>query len=602
MEYPGSQKMGAELPAKGPNAPRWGDIAACAAIFLVALGVRGAFLHASPDRLWPHSALYEGDAPLWVEFAEALRAGRPFELDLPIHAPGLAYTLAYLWPGPLDELSTGRGFFALKVMWCVVGAAVCGGLFLVARRSFNARVAFVAALLSALSFAQTVQSASLNNEAPYTLLLVLLIGVTGSAVERPSRWRLVMWAALNGVAALLRVEHTLLMILWSGWLAWRWWRPLPSRSPDGRRLDGTEARGNNGPTHGFGGLRIIAARLALLGAVFVLVPLPWNVRAFRAIQRFNATSAGPIDYTGAPVAWQAEARAYLEQLPVFVRDPCFRVISEQARAASRSDVDELFVRTFFAQQMGYVPRPISPYVFISAQGPLAFALANRPNGDGGFSTEPLGGADALNFADPRHLRLVQDGYRVGWEHLTQPGEARRLLTSKFSLFAAGWTQGLTLANWPAGLIGTRRPVDQFTADDVPPVWSAAMLGLGVIGAGVCLLRRCGGAWLLVIVYKLLITAAFFGYARQAASILPVFYVLVAVALDALLLRHLVRWFAGWPARLKLAALGASIGLLLMNQAGRRVDYDVTGDAVPSPQWGANAFESHEPLSIQIIRR
>ncbi len=600
MEDPGSQKRGAEHSAKGPNASRWGDIAACAAVFLVALGVRGAFLSASPDRQWPHGALYEGDAPLWIQFAQALRAGRPFELDLPIHAPGLAHALAYLWPGSLE--GGAGGFLALKIAWSMLGAASCAGLYLVARRAFCERVATVAAVLAALSFALAIQSTSLNNETPYTFVLICLIGLSASVAERPSRWRLIVWAALNGVAALLRVEHTLLMILWSGWLARRWWNPLPSRIPEGRRLDRAEARGRNGPTPGFGRLRIIAARLALLGAAFVLVPLPWNVRAYRAIQRFNATSASPIDYAGAPVAWQAEARAYLEQLPVFVREPCFRVISEQARAASRAAVDEHLVRVFFAEQMGYVPRPISPYVFISAQGPLAFALANRPGGDGGFSTEPLGGADTLNFADPRHVRLVQDGYRVGWEHLTKPGEARRLLTSKISLFAAGWTQGLTLTNWPAGLIGTRRPVDQFTADDVPPVWSAAMLGLGVIGAGVCLLRRRGGPWLLVIVYKLLITAAFIGYARQAVSILPVFYVLVAVALDALLLRHLAKWFAGWPARLKRAALGASIGLLLMNQAGRRIDYDVTGDAVPAPQWGRGAFESHELLRIEMVFR
>jgi len=572
------------------------------AVFLVALAVRVSFLYASPDRNWPHGALYEGDAPLWIRFAQALRAGQPFELDLPIHAPGLAYALAYLWPGSLDELATGRGFIALKAMWCVVGAAVCGGVFLVARGHFNGRVASVAALLSALSFALTVQSTSLNNEAPYTLFLILLIGLTGSLVERPGRSRLVVWAALNGVATLFRVEHTLLVILWGAWLAWRWRSDRTNAGHEAQRHGGTEARREQRPTEGSRGIRIVAARLVLIGAVFLLVLLPWNVRAYRAIQRFNETAAGPIDYAGAPVVWRPDARAYLEALPPFVQEPCFRVISEQARAASREEVGEPFVQAFFLEQMRYVPRPFSPCVLISAQGPLAFAMANHPGGDGGFSTEPLGGADTLNLADPRHLRLVQDGYRVGWESLSRPGEARRLLTSKMSLFAAGWTQGFTLPNWPAGLVGTRRPVDQFAADDIPPGWSAAVLGLGMVGAGICLVRRRGGVWILVIVYKLAIAAAFFGYARQAVSILPVFYVLVATALDTLLLRHVAKWFVGWPGRLKLAALGASIGLLLMNQAGRRIDYDVTGDAVPAPQWGRGAFESHEPLRIELVFR
>ncbi|GJQ26661.1 MAG: hypothetical protein HBSAPP02_16930 [Phycisphaerae bacterium] len=592
----------AEHPPGELNAAQRGVIAASIAIFLVALAVRAAFLYATPDRSWPQSVLYEGDAPLWIRYAQAIRAGKPFELNLPIHAPGLAYALAFLWPGSLEGPATGQGFIALKVVWCAMGAASCGGLFLVARDMFNARIAVVAALLSALSFALTIQSTSLNNEAPYTLLLIFLVGLTGSVAARPNRWRLVVWAVMNALAALVRAEHTLLVVLWGAWLAWHWRSDGTSQAAGAQSRGVVSARSENRASGARVGPWIVVNRLALMGAIFVIAPLPWNVRAYRAIQRFNETTAGPIDYPGAPVAWRPDAQAYLEDLPAFVREPCFRVISEQARAASREEVDKPFVQAFFSEQMRYVPRPLSPYVFISAQGPLAFALANRPGGDGGFSTEPLGGADTLNFADPRHLRLVQDGYRVGWENLTRPGEARRLITSKLSLFAAGWTHGLMLTNWPAGLVGTRRPVDQFAADNIPPGWSTAVLGLGMVGAGICLLRRRGGVWILVVVYKLVIAAAFFGYARQAVSILPVLYVLVAAALDTLLLRHVAKWFVGWPGRLKLTALGASIGLLLMNQAGRRIDYDVIGDAVSAPQWGRGAFESHEPLRIELVFR
>lgn len=590
----------AEHPSSELNATQKGVIAAFIAIFLVALVVRAAFLYATPDRPWPHSVLYEGDAPLWIRYAQAIRAGMPFELDLPIHAPGLAYALAFLWPASLDGLATGQGFIALKMVWCVLGAASCGGLFLVARDMFNARIAVVAAVLSSLSFALTIQSTSLNNEAPYTLLLIFLIGLTGSVAARPSRWRLVVWAAVNALAAIVRAEHTLLVVLWGLWLAWRWRSGGTSQPLVAQSRGVANARSESKA----GGVRvgpwIVVNRLVLMGAIFVLVPLPWNMRAYRAIQRFNETTAGPIDYPGAPVAWHPDARAYLEALPPFVQEPCFRVINEQARTASREEVDKPFVQAFFSEQMRYVPRPLSPSVFISAQGPLAFALANRPGGDGSFSTEPLGGAGTLNFADPRHLRLMQDGYRAGWENLTRPGEARRLLTSKLSLFTTGWTQGLTLTNWPAGLVGTRRPVDQFAAADIPPGWSTAVLGLGMVGAGICMMRRRGGVWILVVVYKLVIAAAFFGYARQAVSILPVFYILVATALDTLLLRHVAKWFVGWPGPLKLAALGASIGLLVMNQAVRRIDYDVTGEAAPAPQWGTGAFESHDPLAIKVL--
>ena len=76
-----------------------------AAITLLALLLRLAFLFGSPDRAWPHSIWYEGDAPLWVEYAAALDKGEAFEFNLPIHPPGVAYPLSWFYPG----VRTGAG-------------------------------------------------------------------------------------------------------------------------------------------------------------------------------------------------------------------------------------------------------------------------------------------------------------------------------------------------------------------------------------------------------------------------------------------------------------------------------------------------------------
>src|SRR5688572_15074483 len=75
------------------------DGAAALGVFAIALLVRLLFLSGSADRGWPHSVYYEGDAPEWVRWANALDRGERYEFDLPLRSPAVAYLMHWLWPG-----------------------------------------------------------------------------------------------------------------------------------------------------------------------------------------------------------------------------------------------------------------------------------------------------------------------------------------------------------------------------------------------------------------------------------------------------------------------------------------------------------------------
>src|SRR5262245_25530681 len=77
-----------------PSAPAATQRALALVVFALALVLRLLFWRATEDRAWPYSVAFKGDAALWLEYAGALREGRPFELGLPIHPPGAAWLVA----------------------------------------------------------------------------------------------------------------------------------------------------------------------------------------------------------------------------------------------------------------------------------------------------------------------------------------------------------------------------------------------------------------------------------------------------------------------------------------------------------------------------
>jgi len=598
-------------------------------LFVLALATRLTMLTASPDRAWPHSVFYEGDAPLWVRFASCLQRGEPFEFNLPVHTPGMAYLLSWTWGG---DASTG--FLAQKVLFSIMGAASCVLVWYAARSQFGPRVGWLAGLLSAGAFGLAAQSTSLNNETPYTLLWLLIVVLTLPAAERPRLRLLVPLGLLHGAAVLFRAEHALLALLLCGYLAWSWRvrtaspasvapTPrsfLPSLAGFRRRLAGQASAASGAGRSSSENLRdeqdglrsrahpdgsILAGLAVILAGVFV-VTLPWNVRSYYAIKRFNTVEFRPVDYARSRVSWSRDAVDFIRGLPAFAREGNFRLLDDLAVRQGVAEVRRGFAEDWFRNEAGCVPRPLSPFVFVTNQGPMSFALANSAAATGGFSATLLDPESPtpvrLAFGNPRHLRLYQDGYGIGLRYLFEhPRDAAILMGRKLRCFTAGLTLGMTPFNWPLGLDGIRPPVDQLTS---PPgrglPWSILLLGFGIAGAVACMRRRNGAVWLLIVVYKLLVALAFYGYARQAASILPAFFVLVALGFEAMLVAPVSRRWPRVSSAIRPLALAVAAALLLGAgvAVGSSFRYDVAGPTDAAPLWGDGAFESCRRLTIR----
>jgi hypothetical protein len=516
-----------------PSERRWNAVAVGVAAFALALSLRVRFLSATPDAAWAHSALFKGDAHVWLDYAGALRAGEPFELGLPLRPPGTAYLLAAVWDGQAEHV------LRLRLLWAGLGALTVGCLALWAARAWGTLAGLVTGIFAASSTSLLLLSSSLDSETPYLALVagsMLLVG------HPPTLGRGASWSALQGVACLFRVEHLLFVVLAAAWWLGR------SRG---------ELRAS----------RRGLLRPALVSlAAFALVLLPWHVHAWRAISRFN---------TAEPVRSPAEERA-LRQLERSVSGMDWDAAALQARAAlpaftRRTSAD--FVAATVAWRggrrvsgpdfgaledaFGSLPRPLAAHPFVALYGPLNFALANHADADGGFSRAPLErapplrpGRDAyppelvsflpppdLTFAYPPHLSLANDGFGIGARWIAEnPAGFARLVSAKLRVFLSGVSLGVGGYGWPLGLSGTRRPVD-FTVPEESGVgwaWRALLLALLVVALRAVPrpVPAALAAWGLFALSKIVVTAAFFGYARQGALLVPLVALLIGAATAA----------------------------------------------------------------------
>jgi hypothetical protein len=561
------------------------------AIFAAALAARILFWLSTPDRAWAWTAYFKGDAPLWLEWARAIEIGTPFELGLPIHPPGAAYLVSVLWHGGPS------GIPFLRLAWIVLGSLVPLLVFLAADRSFGLRVATVAGCWTAISNGLLVLSTSIDNEMPYLVLAVGSIWLVEDLRERPTSGRLLLWSAVNGIACLFRVEHVLFWVLTLVFLAVGWMR---------RRGAG-------------GALAKVAASL-----VFFALPLaPWHLSAWDAIRRFNAEprqlnpteerAVSAVEDRLAGVPWTPEARGERDRLPAFLRrtGSAF-VLATVAHRGGREVRGEDF--GILDEAFGYRPKPLHRFPFVSSYGPLNFALANGPRATGEFDRSPLeappplaGGAVSypaflvqglppadLTFVYPPHLRVFNEGYSIGVRWIAQhPSDFLALAFHKLTTFWSGAASGLTGWNLPTGLSGPRRPVDMVTPDDGAPatIWRIAILFACVAGVVAGRRNRALVPWLLFFATKILVTVAFFGYARQGATTIPIVAFLLALALE--------RWTPARASRLVIPVLLLGVTLEAARFIAKpevRTDGSVVGsrDLYPDDDHGAHRVEVRLP--------
>ena len=522
-------------------------------VFALALAVRLLFWQATPDSSWPDSAWFKGDAPVWLEFSSALERGEVYELGLPIHPPGTAYLVAALWNGKPETVPF------LRFVWVLLGAATVALFSLAARRGFGAGISFALGIACAAASGLMVLSSSINVETPYLLLVAASFLVWEKLRDEPGLTRLGAWSALQGVACLFRVEH-LLFYLAMLFLLFR-----VSRAGKG----------------------LLPARAFLASLALFLLPLvPWHASAWSKISRFNERSLAPAP-TARVIPWDPGALREEARLPAFARSTAsaFLEATLYRRGGDRVRSEDFRI---LGEAFGYTPRPIGEHPFVSSYGPLNFALANNSHAGGGFSralleeSPPLRGGAALypaelvvglppadfSFVYPPHLRLFNEGYRVGWQWIRQnPVDYLRLAGRKLRIFWSGAALGFTGYNFPIGLSGIRRSVDMVVPEPGPVAagWRLALL----IGASLGLIAGFRGEalhpWLLFLATKVVVTLLFFGYARQGASVIPVVLLLNVLAA--------VRWLSPWSRRLPHAVRQVAptgVVLLILMAEGTRI--------------------------------
>jgi len=557
------------------------DFAIASAIFVVTLALRLLFLFRSQDTTWPHSVLYEGDAPVWARWAALMAAGEPFEDDLPFRTPGVAFMLRWLG-------MTTPPFTAAKVLWCVMSAATPAVLQCLVTRWFGRIAAGVAALLTAISFGSFALATSLNNEVPYALLVTIILALTLRWTEGPRSGRSIALGMLHGAGMLLRAEHLALLVALDAWAAASAWR------------------------RGSGAARALAQG-SLVVAFAALACVPWMLRSHAAVERFN-TNAPAIIFERTRPPWTPGAVAMLRALPGFAQGPNFAFLADIARREAWTQVDERAVDEFFENRWGSTPEALPAWSLVSFKGPLDFALSNDLRGDGGFSRAALADAESsdpvFSLARPSHAHLVNHGYEVGLSSIrSDPARWMRLVDEKLLRFASGASLGVFANDWPHGPRHLRQAIDLAvpTRDDAP-VWSWSMLGLMLAGAVVAAATPGGGALLVVLVYRVLVIVAFYGYARHAASIGPVLFTLVGLA---------VQWFAarasGWGAlrgrgRARSAkAVATAVVAMTLAFAFRSAwnppiwfatPASAGGQITPTPHWHADAFEAVDAIVIE----
>jgi hypothetical protein len=563
-------------PAASTNA--WDPIPAALGLLVLAWLVRALFVAATPDAAWGYSAAFKGDALVWLEAAARLRQGLPVDEGLPIHPPATAWLLALLWDGQPASIA------GLRQLWALMGAAVPALVYLAARRALGDGPALVTGALCALSTGLVLLSASIDNETPYLLLLWTGWPLLEFLRQRgPRAGACLAFGAWHGLACLFRVEHAFFALASTLWLVWAW------RS---------QANGTPRPWASSG----LGLGLAALAALAVLSP--WHLQAWRALQRANEAAPPTtaieeatlrsLERQLAQVEWDASALRRRDELPALARRQAalFVAATVAQRGGSRVYAQDFDV---LAQAFGSVPRPLPRHPFVSLYGPLNFALANHAGADGGFSpallaaAPPLQGGAArypaalvanlpppqLALVYPPHLALVNDGYTIGMRWIRdEPRAFVSLLGRKLARFWSGVATGLGGFGLPVGRSGTRWAVDLAVAGPgvLNAVWQGAWLALAALGAWHAWRRRptAGAAlprepaslvpWSLFLINRLLVTVAFFGYARQGAMAVPVVALLVALGLHAAL-----------PARAQRrlpTAVALLAGLLLLIEGAR----------------------------------
>lgn len=442
--------------------------------FLLSLLLRVLYLEAAPDRDWPFSIFFSGDARFFHTYALEQARGREAQATLPYHPPLFPWCLGLLY----RVLGEPQGSaYPYKLGLAVLGSATVAFTWTWWRRLLGTGWSLLAAALYAASFGWLVLSTTYSNEVLYALFLSATCALVLHQTDAPS-WRAALaLGAVMGLGSLTRAEH---LSLWPFLLAFAWLQRNP-HAP----------------------VRPQLLRWGVAVGVSLLVLVPWAVHNARVLRELNGRAP------------------HLEPLPELT--------------------------------------PITVY------GPINFAMANHAGATGGFTPDLINrlGLDGhLDATRPAHRHLLLHGYAEGLRWMReQPADAARLLTAKLDRWLDGLSLGLGVSDLPAGLSGNRAPVDVFVPDATGLKWPLALLLLAGAVLSLRARHRAFGVCTAVLLHRLLITLAFFGYTRGMLVVFPALLPLLLLPLKALAERRPT------PGIARLPALAAAALLLLWVEAG-----------------------------------
>ncbi|WP_338867049.1 ArnT family glycosyltransferase [Myxococcus stipitatus] len=233
-----------------------------AVTFTLSLLLRWLYLQSSPDRTWPFSIFFYGDARFFHTYALDHVRGHEGPAALPYHPPLFPWLLGLLY----RVLGEPQGSaYPYKLVLAALSAATVALTWAWWRTLLGTAWSFVGACLFASSFGWLVLSTTYSNEVLYAFFLSATLALVLRHREGPTWGGAVLLGLCMGLGSLTRAEH---LYLWPFLLAWAW------------LYRGTTP------------LKTLARRWGAAVLVCGLVLTPWAVRNARVLHELNAGTPG----------------------------------------------------------------------------------------------------------------------------------------------------------------------------------------------------------------------------------------------------------------------------------------------------------------------
>jgi 4-amino-4-deoxy-L-arabinose transferase-like glycosyltransferase len=216
----------------------------------------------------------------------------------------------------------------------------------------------------------------------------------------------------------------------------------------------------------------------------------------------------------------------------------------------------IFIQEFNLTQPTELPR----FVPFTLNGGVNFFIGNNPAAHGGFSRESIGGGQHLIPGNPRHTRIVLEGFGLGWAWLREhPGEWAELLPRKAIRFWRVLRYGYGRGNLGDTLDGVMEPGEPLAGWDYGLFWvHLAALLLGTANLAWQRGRSVLLPWL-VLAAATGVAMVFFGMTRAA---LP-YYPLLALLMAGVVQGWQLPWRPSLPGTLRFGLLVGLVAALLL---------------------------------------